>query len=804
MEVANTDRKVNAALIGSAGEAHAVQVAGTREFIEMLSSNLYSRPKEAMIREVICNADDAHKDAGYDGPIEISIDEDNTLIIRDRGKGIPHNKMHIIYGTYGGSTKKTDKNATGGFGLGCKSPWSYTDAFNVTNAHGGTKTISTMLRVSPDHGGLPAIVPIASFDTDETGLEVRIDLKINDVREITGLIQRIVYRGGMKATFNGNELPCINYGSEATYHFERNSDLGHQLMVKYGSVLYPVDRQDIYGEYYNALTTYISRNATLILLAPSDSLVISPNRENVSYLEKTQKQLWMLMTEFMREINRRAVPYARKLIRESNEEYIKREGNKWMSRLNTANYLDSPRITAGYHSMDVFTQVIHNKLTYEYPHDMHKETLKHRFSLTRDTLKSHWDKKLLNILEKLVINDPDLGMHSRRAYHTGSTPNQFIRAIIRELTSIWLRQGWDLDKLRFAVSGMYFGGRSTVQPQLVSEISKMGGDGMHEQQIMLSAPVILSHTILGATESKCYNYFAFIIPRNGHGALNPADVEKTLQKYGITVINLTQDQKLTKTAKAKVDGYSWPTIGNMKKLNKTGNNGRPVFNEIGLVPKIDQCANPRAFIKIALRSNSYSSVDAPVDLDYERDYWALQTLMPDDTAVVTTEADVKRLVKMGAKSWREWIYEEIVKIWADPVVRRAYAWSPPSRDGGDVRKYFASDWYKKTFDLPDIEYSNEVVKKLMLLSSYLGSEWEMHKGKFRIPDRMSLSKAIDTVTKAEVLPKIAAIRQLNQQNALLRAGRHTFDIDEIVKLHNTSADPIVVDKTSRILSIIME
>jgi len=39
--------------------------------------------------------------------------------------------MGPLYGTYGGSDKKNNGTETGGFGLGCKSPFAYGDHFEV-------------------------------------------------------------------------------------------------------------------------------------------------------------------------------------------------------------------------------------------------------------------------------------------------------------------------------------------------------------------------------------------------------------------------------------------------------------------------------------------------------------------------------------------------------------------------------------------------------------------------------------------------------------------------------------------------
>ncbi|UZV39829.1 hypothetical protein [Xanthomonas virus PB119] len=797
MEVANTDRKVNAALMGNAGESHAVQVAGTREFIEMLSSNLYSRPKEAMIREVLCNADDAHKEAGYLGPIEIQITDDNTLIIRDRGLGIPHDKMHLIYGTYGGSTKKKDSMATGGFGLGCKSPWSYTDAFTVANCHGGTKTLSTMLRVSADHGGLPAIVPIAQFDTQETGLEVRIDLKASDRIEITNLIKSIVHRGGINATLNGEELVCVDYSGNDTYKFIPNSHFNHKIMVKYGAVLYPVEDRDVYSEYYHGITNYMNHNHTLVLLAPADSLVISPNRENVSYLEKTEKQIWMLLREFMIEINRKAAPYARKLIKESNERYIKRAGINWMQTLRNTGYLDSPTFDANFYKLDIFSQVIHSKLTHQYPSELHKEALKHRFQLTKPLVEGPWKKKLLVELERQAIDDHQAFVRS------GKGANKFFRHVSNELIKIAVREGWDLSKIRFGErTQFYIHGRHTTVPQVITDHPKKFGEGLDEQRYYLDAPVILSHTVKGITEDAKlpYAYYAMVIPRSGPGSMVPADVAARLERYGLTVIDVTPQQKLESTARV-ASSTKFPTLGALrtKKMLDQYNDNQPKLCQTHKIPKEDWCETPVAYMKIAGRSSAY--ILDPVDGD-RSSYKPFQHLIPDDTAIVTTEADVKKLIKLGAVHWMQTVYNHMVMIWSDPKVRQAYAWVQGQGNGiSVVKKYMASPWYCKQFDLPQLTYDKDMCEKLALLSAYFDERWKFHTQHKTVDDVAKLIPAMSAIRKGGEPKKLRNLKSALRNNSIIGNG---VDIDDLLSMQDSTQDPKVKDKLNRIIKIIME
>ena len=175
MLVAHQDDHITHAVIGGKQQIN-FGISDDPAFFQILSSALYKDPMLAMVRETICNAWDAHIDSGRtDRPISVTLDDD-YLIIRDYGNGIPDALIGPIYAIYGASTKKNDGRQTGGFGLGCKSPFAYTDHFEVTSHHAGVRTIYNMSKSSAAVQGKPSIVPIASFPTTESGITVKIPL----------------------------------------------------------------------------------------------------------------------------------------------------------------------------------------------------------------------------------------------------------------------------------------------------------------------------------------------------------------------------------------------------------------------------------------------------------------------------------------------------------------------------------------------------------------------------------------------------------------------------------------------------
>ena len=177
MQVTHVQDKVTHAVIGGGGTID-FGISSSAEFFNILSSTLYSDQILAVVREVLCNAWDAHIEAGCtDKPVQITLDN-GKFSIKDFGKGIHHDDIGPIYGTYGNSTKKNDGNQTGGFGLGCKAPFAYTEHFEVISCHQGVKTIYAMTKSSAQVTGKPGITTIAQFPTTETGLTVTIQVAL--------------------------------------------------------------------------------------------------------------------------------------------------------------------------------------------------------------------------------------------------------------------------------------------------------------------------------------------------------------------------------------------------------------------------------------------------------------------------------------------------------------------------------------------------------------------------------------------------------------------------------------------------
>jgi len=320
MQVSNAKDLANSATIGNVGEAIEFGITSDASFMHMLSATLYSNPNLAIIREPLCNAWDAHIDAGKtDTHIKVWIDEYNELHIQDFGLGIPRDRIGEVYGTYGASTKRNDTKATGGFGLGSKSPFSYTDSFTVTVCNAGEKTVYQMNKASLETGGKPGIVPIVSMPTTESGVTVSIPIRHSDMHELCRYIRAITLHGEMKVLFKNasmgmseeTELPTMGMSFESgSYEVDFSSKSNswyfhhmgnHSVFIRYANVIYPAlisTKTAPAIELINKFMRVLGIDR-IVIQAEAGTLALTPNREALSSQQMTDDGITQLCVDLV-------------------------------------------------------------------------------------------------------------------------------------------------------------------------------------------------------------------------------------------------------------------------------------------------------------------------------------------------------------------------------------------------------------------------------------------------------------------------------------------------------------------------
>jgi hypothetical protein len=313
------------------------KIKNSAKAFSILSSNLYSDPIRAIIRELCCNAIDANRDKGVTTPISISFPDSksNIFSVEDQGIGMTEEEVYNLYTTYFSSSKEDRNDQIGALGLGSKSPFSYTDSFNIISCKNGIK--GTYLAYINDRS-LPVCTKVhtTSCDISKTGTLVSFPVKEKDYKKFyTSAISAMLPLEVLPNIINGkkefyedardshyirlddNKILEINkmlntssfipniynfkrdsveYNLYADSHFSRLVSFGSsgntQVNINMGGVLYYVNinefLENIKEPDKSFLEDYLtSGNKILRIKANIGDVDISPNRESLYYNKRT-------------------------------------------------------------------------------------------------------------------------------------------------------------------------------------------------------------------------------------------------------------------------------------------------------------------------------------------------------------------------------------------------------------------------------------------------------------------------------------------------------------------------------------
>jgi HSP90 family molecular chaperone len=123
----------SAAVVHQVREEGGFTIESNANAFSILFDKLYSNKNQAVVREIYCNAVDVttNKVPHITVPTEMN----PVFVVRDYGPGLSHEDVMALYTTVFRSTKAGDNSKIGGFGLGSKAPFCYTDGFIVNSVH---------------------------------------------------------------------------------------------------------------------------------------------------------------------------------------------------------------------------------------------------------------------------------------------------------------------------------------------------------------------------------------------------------------------------------------------------------------------------------------------------------------------------------------------------------------------------------------------------------------------------------------------------------------------------------------------
>lgn len=289
MKVAHAETHVK----GSSGlqDAKGFGIRTNAHAFKMLSSGLYSDKVGAVLRELACNAADAHIEAGTrDLAIEVKLPNriDKQFHVKDWGPGLSHDDVMNLYTTYFASTKQNSNDFTGAFGLGSKSPFSYTDAFTVTSVHGGRMCTYTC---HLGDEGVPTVAQLADEEAEKDwqhGLMVSFPVKPSDYQEFQNKAQEIFRWFRVTPRIVGAAaIKPIKYAFESAEfarYAEDSEPVNGAVGIVMGNVHYPIQQNKVTG--LSLLGTYAFHIPNLILRVNIGDVQVAGSREELQYDKK--------------------------------------------------------------------------------------------------------------------------------------------------------------------------------------------------------------------------------------------------------------------------------------------------------------------------------------------------------------------------------------------------------------------------------------------------------------------------------------------------------------------------------------
>lgn len=222
---------------------------------EALSSSLYQFKIPAVVRENLCNAYDAHLQAGKeDVPFKIFLPNkfQPNLVIKDEGIGLDDSGVRNVFAYFFRSTKNDSDDITGGFGVGAKSTFTITDNFTIVARKDGVERHYNAYIGSK---GVPDVQIFREVSTDEcNGVEITIPIapeyhhRISDEVAVVSSFfpTKPIVRGNDDFTFVIDDVyEQIAERGFARFKSQTGSPLYHadKNYVLMNNVIYPINFQ---------------------------------------------------------------------------------------------------------------------------------------------------------------------------------------------------------------------------------------------------------------------------------------------------------------------------------------------------------------------------------------------------------------------------------------------------------------------------------------------------------------------------------------------------------------------------------
>jgi len=272
----------------------------------ILRSKLYSNPIKTVVQEILSNARDAHREVGTsEVPVEVSLPNqlNPNFEVKDFGPGITPERMSDVFLQYGASTKRQDNLQTGGFGLGAKSPFSYTDSFVIESITDGKK------RVYVAYIDETSIGKMSLTSVEETtagnGTTIKIPVRPEDFYEFEKRFRAVTEYWDVRPSTEESITYSnfVSFQNKQDFFWFEDSSSGYIVKVLVDKIPYVIQKSALYdvdfSKYPNIETDFVWAmfEVGFCFEVPCGELTVSANRENIEINERNLNVLFRYFNE---------------------------------------------------------------------------------------------------------------------------------------------------------------------------------------------------------------------------------------------------------------------------------------------------------------------------------------------------------------------------------------------------------------------------------------------------------------------------------------------------------------------------
>ena len=287
-------------------QEHFFSIQDQGMLFDILRSKMYSNPILAICREITSNARDAHREVGTPEKavhIHLPFGLEPHYKIKDFGPGISPDRMVNIFIKYTASTKREDNIQTGGFGLGAKTPFSYSDTFEVTTVYSGIRYSYTCLIDDTKVGKLVLLDERPSDEPNYT--EISIPVKPLDFNYFRQYTEQACRHWDVKPVITGGQINWekLNKIAEGPgWAIASTNDYNHNAKLVIDGIEYPLGLDDL-RKYADPKLIDAARGNFIMYFGVGE-LSLSATREKIFLDKPTQDKIRARLDQITKEIRK--------------------------------------------------------------------------------------------------------------------------------------------------------------------------------------------------------------------------------------------------------------------------------------------------------------------------------------------------------------------------------------------------------------------------------------------------------------------------------------------------------------------